>query len=117
MAKLYPDEEVVQLWLAVCQRMINEHYADHFPNLPFPSFDTQAGSRYIRVVSCHPDSQDVVFAFIVREDFETKTMGALKKGDVLKPATWKAPAKHARGNIYNTNTRAYMTPYGPHYLR
>jgi hypothetical protein len=39
-------------------------------------------------------------------------------GDVLKPANWKAPAKHARGNIFDVkNGLGWMGPHGPAYLR
>lgn len=39
-------------------------------------------------------------------------------GDVLKCAGWKAPAPHARGNIYDpANGLGTMGPYGPAYLR
>lgn len=39
-------------------------------------------------------------------------------GDVLKPASWRAPAKHARGNIFDAQggTKG-VGPYGPAYLR
>lgn len=39
-------------------------------------------------------------------------------GDVLKPASWSAPAKHARGNIFDGNNGLrYIDAYGPAYLR
>lgn len=39
-------------------------------------------------------------------------------GDIFKPAGWKAPAKHARGNIYSAGHGAETEgPYGPAYLR
>ncbi|WP_315729882.1 hypothetical protein [Bradyrhizobium sp. SZCCHNRI2010] len=39
-------------------------------------------------------------------------------GDVLKPASWDKPAKHARGNIFDAqNGLGRMGPYGPAYLR
>lgn len=39
-------------------------------------------------------------------------------GDVLKPASWATPAKHARGNIFDDqNGLGKMTPYGPEYLK
>ena len=42
----------------------------------------------------------------------------LASGDVLKAAGWKAPAKHARGNIFDdANGLKFMGPYGPAYLR
>jgi hypothetical protein len=42
----------------------------------------------------------------------------LDNGDVLKAASSKAPAKHARGNILDEhNGLKYMTQFGPAYLR
>lgn len=39
-------------------------------------------------------------------------------GDVLKAASWKAPARHARGNIFDSkNGLGSMGEYGPAYLR
>lgn len=39
-------------------------------------------------------------------------------GDVLKAASWKAPAKHARGNIFDKNTGlGSMGEFGPAYLK
>lgn len=39
-----------------------------------------------------------------------------KTGDVLKAASWKAPAKGARGNIFDgQNGLGRMTPYGTEY--
>lgn len=41
-----------------------------------------------------------------------------KTGDIYKPATWKAPAKHARGNIYAEDGGLKCAgPYGIAYLR
>lgn len=38
----------------------------------------------------------------------------IKKGDLLKPASWKSPAKHSRGNIFEgTDKWSY---HGPTYL-
>jgi hypothetical protein len=39
---------------------------------------------------------------------------AIKKGDLLKPADWRTPAKHSRGNIFEgTDKWGY---HGPSYL-
>lgn len=39
-------------------------------------------------------------------------------GDIFKPASYKSPAKHARGNIYDeSNGLARMGVYGPQYLK
>ena len=47
-----------------------------------------------------------VYCFVVRSN-----------GDIMKAANWKAPAKHARGNIRDTDPLAGLTEYGAAYLR
>jgi hypothetical protein len=68
----------------------------------------EVGNKFIRIwhgTSC--------WGFISRVDGDLK--GApIKKGDLLKAATWKAPAKHARGNIIDGTARYGV--YGPEYL-
>jgi hypothetical protein len=49
------------------------------------------GKKYIKVVK-----NGSVHSFIVKEN-----EGKFRKGDILKAASWNAPAKnHARGNIF-----------------
>ena len=68
----------------------------------------EIGNKFIRLwdgTSC--------WGFISRVDGDLK--GApIKKGDLLKPASWKSPAKHARGNIMDGTAR--YSSYGPEYL-
>jgi len=52
--------------------------------------------------------------------FIAKTNGVLKgipynKGDVFKAAGWRAPAKHVRGSIYDTN-QDWFSWTGPRYM-
>ena len=69
------------------------------------SFEFEQGRRYIKVVSVTA-SQRMVHSFIDRTN-----------GDVLKAASWKAPAKHARGNI-NAGPSGYgVSQYGANYLK
>ena len=64
------------------------------------------GKKYIKVVQ-----GNTVFAFIVKEDFKH-----FKKGDILKPAGWNAPALNsARGNVLTGNYNIQWT--GPLYLK
>jgi hypothetical protein len=68
----------------------------------------EVGNKFIRIwhgTSC--------WGFISRVDGDLKG-SPIKKGDLLKAATWKAPAKHARGNIID-GTAKYGV-YGPEYL-
>ena len=69
----------------------------------------EIGNKFIRI--WHGSS---CWGFISRVDDVLK--GApIKKGDLLKPATWKAPAKHARGNIIDGT--AQYSEYGPSYIK
>lgn len=68
----------------------------------------EIGNKFIRLWN-----GTMCWGFISRVDDVLK--GApIKKGDLLKPATWKAPAKHARGNIIDGTARFGV--YGPEYL-
>jgi len=69
-------------------------------------FKTMTGQKFIKVVN-----NNSVKAFIVKED-----NGKFKKGDILKPASWRAPAKNrARGNVLEAGYSIQWT--GPLYLR
>ena len=91
---------------------VNEKRKEYYKGNSFMDGKTdliiEIGNKYIRLwsgTSC--------WGFISRVDGDLK--GApIKKGDLLKPATWKAPAKHARGNI--TDGTARWSEYGPEYL-
>lgn len=75
----------------------------------------QHGPKFVKVVSTRNEGgQHLLSSGGGRvHSFINKT-----NGDVLKPASWKAPAKHARGNIFDEkNGLGSMGPYGPAYLR
>jgi hypothetical protein len=73
-----------------------------------PELVVEVGNKFIRLWSGNG-----CWGFISRVDGDLK--GApIKKGDLLKAATWKAPAKHARGNIIDGTARYGV--YGPEYL-
>ena len=63
------------------------------------------GKKFIKVVQ-----ERTVFAFIVKEDTDK-----FKKGDILKPAGYNAPAQNgARGNVLTGNY--YINWTGPLYM-
>lgn len=57
-----------------------------------------------------------VYAFVCLADGFTKTLGVLKAGDIHKAAGFKAPAKHARGNVFADDFGGCATPHGIVYL-
>ncbi len=100
-------------WLIGAQAKIDDNY-QQYTNLieagilP-PKLVTKRGGRYIKIVrqehrnGKYEDSS--VHCFIDQN------------GDVLKAASWKSPAKHARGNILNPdNGLECMGPHGAAYL-
>ena len=79
------------------ERMFNE-YKDGFKSI--------VGQKFIKITNGNG-----VKAFIVKED-----NGKFTRGDILKPASWRAPAKNsARGNVLEGGYAIQWT--GPLYLR
>lgn len=64
-----------------------------------------SGSKYDKMYVIEPHGQRKIYCFINREN-----------GDILKPATATAPAKGARGNVFDADYgMKRMGPYGPAY--
>lgn len=100
--KVSPETPEFVSWFAGAAKIRADYVAVNFPNNVLGEFRYEAGLRYIRVIC-----ESSVHAFI-----------DMRNGDVLKPAGWKSPAKHARGNIFDaSNGLKSMGPYGPAYLR
>ena len=92
-------------FLETIQKSSDVYMATKFPNLPKPLYSVDVGTKYIRVVKTNDSCSRSVHCFIDKTN-----------GDVLKAATWKAPAKHARGNIYTPENYG-VSEYGANYLR
>ena len=64
------------------------------------------------------DKPRSVYCWIRMTDGSTKTLGTLRAGDIHRPATYRAPAKHARGNVFEDDFGAHCAgPHGVQYLR
>jgi hypothetical protein len=88
---------------------IEAYYKLNLPNLQIKKIEVSVGNKYVKLI--HGTS---VWGFISRCDGMLKGF-PVKKGDLLKPATWNSPAAHSRGNLIE-GTATYTT-YGPNYLR
>ena len=94
-------QEKLESFVAGCQAICEANHAGYSKITVDPK-----GVKYARIVSEHGGSRSV-HCFVNREN-----------GDVLKAATWAAPAKHARGNIFDEhNGLKNMRWTGPAYLR
>lgn len=95
-------------WLWTAQDVINKYYANGFDNLTACQLEMSDGRRYIRIDRIRDGGrgQRSVHAFIDKQT-----------GDVLRAAGYKGPAKHARGNLFDTLQGTEMlTPHGIGYL-
>jgi hypothetical protein len=103
-------------FVAKAQAMIDANndrfFADARGRTGDPAFgakvlSTERGGRYVRVVIA--DASGVsrsVYCFVDTTN-----------GDILKAASWKAPAKHARGSIFSADPLQAVTQYGGRYMR
>lgn len=89
----------LEAWLEAVNKMRAEADMGHVEPMT-------GGKRYIRIAEMRDGQPSSAYAFI-----------DTKNGDVLKPAGWKGPAKHARGNIYTIERGLGVGPYGATYLR
>jgi hypothetical protein len=99
---------VVQKFVDEVNEAIKSYYGQHLSGLQPEWITVDVGRKFIRLwcgTRC--------WGFISRVDGDHK--GApIKKGDLLKPAGWRAAAKHARGNI--ADGTAKWTYIGVEYL-
>ena len=68
------------------------------------------GRKFIKVVEGNR-----VWGFVAKVDGTHKGLPMLK-GDILKAATWRAPAKHSRGSIFDSEMHKSFSWTGPNYL-
>ena len=68
------------------------------------------GRKFIKVVE-----GTRVWGFVAKVDGVHKGLPMLK-GDILKAATWRAPAKHSRGSIFDKEMHKSFSWTGPNYL-
>ena len=70
----------------------------------------QPGRKFIKVVEGNR-----VWGFVAKVDGTHKGL-PMAKGDILKAAGWRAPAKHSRGSIFDSEMHKSFSWTGPNYL-
>ena len=88
---------------------INKNYHKSFPSNKDMLLSLTAGRKFVKVLS-----DNSVWGFVGKADGVHKGI-PFKKGDVFKPASWSAAAKHVRGSIFDENKDWYRWT-GPNYL-
>lgn len=105
--RIFADEieSGTRKYIDFLEKMATEKYRRDLPNLEVPEYGYSKGKRFFKIFRVDSASKSVV-AFVDRVS-----------GDIYKPAGWKAPAKHARGNVLDKNSWRGHTDLGPYYLR
>ena len=93
------------------QRSIRSDYHDpERVNEFIDSLYVEEGRKYLKVIK-KLGNQEMVWGFVMKEDDKK-----FRAGDILKAASWSAPARNkARGNILD-NDFSWVRWTGPEYL-
>ena len=93
-------------FVAKVQNETYVYFSEHYPNLIPPIIILEEGSKYFKLNKV--DSQTSVYCFVDKQN-----------GDIYKAASWKIPATHVRGNIFDENYSwgKGVNLYGGTYLR
>ena len=88
------NEPAFQSFLASLNSQVSPSYSINI--------DIKEGAKYARIERTLIANQGrSCYGFLVLENNTTKTLGTVKRGDLLKGAGWAAPAKNVRGNLFN----------------
>lgn len=113
----------ITLFVQKCDEVTAKHWqAQGYTHSPPPKHRADfISDKWCRVVTVEDrngqPTDSSVFAFICLQDGETKALGKLRTGDIHKAASFKAAAKHARGNVLNDLFANCITPFGIIYLK
>ena len=100
----------LQNFLTLVKNRSDNYYAKFFPTLVPNTFEVTSGKRFDKVLSVSNNRgqkpSKCIYVFIEKST-----------GNIYKAASFSAPAKHVRGNIYGENPLAGTNEYGADYLK
>ena len=112
----FDKDSSIDFWNAISELMSNikKDYATWMSSPEMverfnAGVDMKIGKKYTKIIQ-----GGSVWGFVANGDGVLKGI-PYKKGDVFKAAGWAAPAKWARGNIFDSNQN-YFRWTGPDYL-
>lgn len=107
--------EAVNRIFAEANAKASEHMRDY--HKPLEIRNGRVSGDWLVLDHCSGGGRSV-YAFIRLTPGENRTLGVMKVGDIHRPASFKIPAKHARGNVFDADFGASCAGlYGVAYLR
>jgi len=97
-----------ETWLEKVNSEREVYWNNNFSYKEYEPLVVTKGNKYMKLMD-----GTCVWGFISMVDGMLKN-SPIVKGDLLKPANWRTPAKHSRGNIFNGTDK--WTFHGPAYL-
>ena len=98
-----------EIWLEKVNEQRKEFWDTRYSYKEYTPLTISKGKKYIKLLD-----DSTVWGFVSM--WEGISKGSyVKKGDLLKPASWNTPAKHSRGNIFDGTDMWEF--YGPKYLK
>lgn len=107
--KYLEQNPIVAKFIEKVNDEIAEYYKQSLNSLKPEVLTIEVGSKFIKL-----NKGGYCWGFISRVDGVLHGL-PIKKGDLFKAASYKAPAKHARGNIIDGTARYGV--YGPEYMK
>lgn len=107
-----PASIQLEAYVLALKVLSDAYYAANMPSLQGPDFIIKFGEKYAKIIK-----RDVASG---ADGGSVHTFVNLENGDILKAASYKAPAKNGvRGNIFNPNcdVGVKVSQYGAIYLR
>jgi hypothetical protein len=97
-----------EIWLENLNTELETEWNNNFTHKGWTPILPTKGNKFVKLMH-----GSTVWAFVSMVDGDH--LGApIKKGDLMKPASLRAAAKHSRGNIFDGTAKYGM--YGPKYL-
>lgn len=98
MAKLTIESAAVVAFKGLVEKRISKYWQHNKLTIERPTVELMDGRKFIRVWVCDKSTRKTIHSFIAKDDFHDQ-FDDVERGDIFKPATLKAPARHARGNV------------------
>jgi hypothetical protein len=112
--------EHVEKFVAHADKVVAQWYEKQGYKMPVPTHEAEYGPKWVKIYKIEKwgdqPKRTSIYAFIAADTIINKTLGTVKLGDIMKPASCTAPAKHARGNIFD-ETITCAGPHGIAYLK